>query len=314
MRRSIYVLPLCALISLVGCGGGDGGGGGGVTSYGGTRTQASLSTDTSEQLARSATEGAAEATTGSELSSFPSAFGSSTNYEYVDEAVKAVLPGALETLSGSGLPSAFQEEQACAVSGSMVIAADDSLANNIDPNSGLDAEQAFPESGTIELEFRDCREEAGTTIDGLATITFTGGGGFTTVYQNLTVAYTELDGTQVVETIESLTIACTDVQTCSVQADFAGLDGRTYRISDVEVTGSDSIGWDVTATVYDPDLGFVEIATTTSLMFDCPAGVPSTGALTVTGVDSVAASVTYLSCSEFQVCLLEGNICSTYSW
>lgn len=303
-REILYSLPLCVALSVIGCGGdSDGGDGSSATSYNGSQVQAAITTDNSEQLARSATEGATKAAAEGDLSSFPLAI-QTTSHELAENIIVDRLPQVLDYLSNSSLPSAYQEEVPCDVSGSVLATVDDS----IDASS-----ESIPESGSMTMDFRDCRDDETSTVNGTATTTFTGDGGFTTVYQNFTVAYTDpITGEQVVETIEKMTIVCDGNYGCSVQSDFVGTDGRTYRIEDMTVSGSDTSGWNVSATVYDPDLGSVNFETTDPLMLDCPTGVPSSGALSMRGSNSVVATVTYTSCTEFQVCL-EG-ICNTATW
>jgi len=314
-REILYSLPLGVALSITGCGGG-GGGGTGVSSYSGSQEQATITTDNSEQLARSATEGATEATAplpatggggGAEaLSAFPLGIQTTTSYELTEKIIADSLPQVLEYLNNSSLPSAYQEKIPCSVSGSILAVGDDSIANNTDQTSA-------PESGTMTMDFRDCREDNTSTFNGTATINFTGGGGLTVVYQNFTVAFTDpTTGEQVAETIENMTIVCDGNDRCSIQSDFVGADGRTYRIEDVTVLGSDSFGWDVSATVYDPDLGSIIIDTTSPLMLDCPTGVPSSGALSITGANNAVVTVDYTSCTEFQVCF-EG-VCNTVTW
>lgn len=305
-REILYSLPLCAVLSITACGGGGDGDGSSSTSYSGSQVQATITADNAEQLARSATEGATEATAGDGLSSLPLAIQTTTSYEMAEKMIVGSLPQALEYLANSSSPSAYQEEMPCSVSGSILVNADDSIANNTDQTS-------TPESGTMTMDFRDCREDNTSTINGKATINFTGGGGFSAVYQNFTIAYTHpITGEQVVDTIENMTVVCDANYGCSIQSDFVGADGRTYRIEDMTVSGSDTSGWNVSATVYDPDLGSVNFETTAPLMLDCPTGVPSSGALSMRGSNLVVATVTYTSCTEFQVCL-EG-VCNTATW
>ncbi|MBL4606740.1 MAG: hypothetical protein JKY01_02790 [Pseudomonadales bacterium] len=305
MKRNFkYSLPLCVFLAVTGCGGSDGGGSS-VTSYNGSQEQAILSADNAEQLTRTGTEGAMESTEGGSLPSFPSAISVTSSNEQAESAVVSILPQILANLATSNTPSAYQEEQACDVSGSVLATVDDSIANS--------TTETFPESGGMTMDFRDCRNDDNTTINGLATITFTGGGGFTAVYQNFTVAYTDPNTQEAaVETIENLTMTCDAAFTCSIQSDFVGADGRTYRISDMTVSGNDTSGWDVAATVYDPDLGYIVIDTTANLMLDCPSGVPSSGALSITAANNVVATVEYTSCTEFVICL-EG-VCNTATW
>ena len=303
-QKILYSLPLCVALSITGCGGSDGGGGGSsITSYSGSQVQAAITAGNSEQLARSATEGATKATAGGDLLSFPLAI-QTTSYDLAESVIVGKLPEALEYLSSAASPSAYQEEVPCTLSGSVLATVDDS----IDATS-----QALPESGTMTMDFRDCRDDETSTVNGKATVTFTGDGGFTTVYQNFTIAYTDpTTGEQVVETIENLSMACDSSEICSIQSDFVGADGRTYRISDVDVTPVGTDSWNVTATVYDPDLGSIVIDTTTPLMLDCPTGVPSSGALSITGANNVVATVEYTGCSEFQVCL--EDVCNIATW
>ncbi len=314
-REILYSLPLCVALSIIGCGGGGGGDGSSATTYSGSQVQATITTDNSEQLARSATEGATEATAplpatggggGAEaLSAFPVGIQTTTSYELAENIIIDNLPQALEYLSNSSLPSAYQETLDCTFGGTILVTADDSIANS--------ADQTYPENGTVTMNFRDCREDSTSTFNGTATINFTGGGGLTAVYQNFTIAFTDpTTGEQVVETIENMTIVCDGNDPCSIQSDFVGTDGRTYRIEDMTVLGSDSFGWDVSATVYDPDLGSIIIDTTAPFMLDCPTGVPSSGALSITGANFSVATVTYTSCTEFQVCF--EDVCNTATW
>ena len=59
------------------------------------------------------------------------------------------------------------------------------------------------------------------------------------------------------------------------------MDGKTYRVSDFTIGGSDTFGYTINATFYHPDFGSVTIQTTAPITFDS-TGKPNGGTLEFT--------------------------------
>ena len=317
MKRDLLLsLPICALLSVTGCGGTDsrvGGNESGVTTYAGNQELAGITEVNAEQLSRSATEGIAHAAMGSDVPALPIGVQINSSRPLTEALVITMLPYALEGISSNSLPGAFQQTMPCSLSGSVLITADGDVVRA--SNFGT----TVPESGTLTLGFQDCRDDRyivpAATMDGIATITFTGAGSFNSVFQDFTVTYSDpVSGAQIVENIENLTLSCGDFQdmsSCRMESDFIGSDGKTYRISDVVINGDESAGYDLSAKVYDAELGFVLIEAL-SMILDCPSGMPGSGSLSLTGANDALVTVEYTSCSEFETCF--AGVCNLAAW
>ncbi len=83
-----------------------------------------------------------------------------------------------------------------------------------------------------------------------------------------------------------------DFFNCEFSSDYIGNDGKTYRVSNVVVGGNESSGYNVSATFYHPDFGYLEIAAN-DIKFECagilPGWQPSTGVLTFTAKNGTGA-------------------------
>jgi hypothetical protein len=168
------------------------------------------------------------------------------------------------------------------------------------------------------------------------TITFTncgisdGNGGVVTLSGTVAVSYTLVNNT--IDSMEmtfhvsvsfggetasiSMSLSCvglTGVGSCTVSSDFVGIDDRVYRVTDITVSGSAASGYYIDATVYDPAHGSVTMTTTAPLLFDCSNGVPRTGTLALTGSNATSATITFVSCSEYNI-TVDGNPATTYYW
>ena len=69
----------------------------------------------------------------------------------------------------------------------------------------------------------------------------------------------------------------------------------------------------VSGTIYDPDEGYVVIATPAAFTYDltCP-GTPVSGTLEITGDGEKTAEIVMSSCTSYQVCI--DGTCSLYDW
>jgi hypothetical protein len=117
------------------------------------------------------------------------------------------------------------------------------------------------------------------------------------------------------ETAEiSLTLDCVGLSgtpSCNVTSDFAGVDGRIYRVSDITVTPTGS-AYNISARVYDPDQGYFTMTTSASLAFDCSNGVPSIGTLEISGQDATSGTINFPDCSGFSVTI--DGASNVYTW
>lgn len=87
---------------------------------------------------------------------------------------------------------------------------------------------------------------------------------------------------------------------CTLFSDYFGVDGRVYRVVITVVTNTAGTSFDVDATVYDPDHGYVTIDASVNYN-NCPGGVPETGNITITGDAATTASVVFNDCDGFTV-------------
>ncbi len=93
---------------------------------------------------------------------------------------------------------------------------------------------------------------------------------------------------------------------------FSGaLDNRTYSVSNINFSGDATNGFNVSATVTDPDHGNIDFSAT-GVIFDCNGVQPSTGNITITGADNATAIVTFDGCTEFTVSF--NGASDTFSW
>ena len=144
------------------------------------------------------------------------------------------------------------------------------------------------------------------TMDGTVRYTFEENGSVLSYrmhYSNVTLAYA--DGGE--ETL-NMTMACeTDTRTfqtdCSFQEDFVGLDGLTYRIENVRVTGGPGRGYQVRSRVYHPKLGYCEANTSERLRgpASCPNNQPSGGRLTFSGANGNSVAIRFNGCQTYTV-------------
>ena len=114
---------------------------------------------------------------------------------------------------------------------------------------------------------------------------------FTLQYVNLTIN----DGSTT-ETI-NMTVSCTSSD-CSISTDYVGSDGSTYRIANLDITGSGSGPYTFSATFYHPDYGSVTV-TGSGIYLNCPDGSISAGTLNLSGASGSSASVLFTGCNTY---------------
>ncbi|MCU7932693.1 MAG: hypothetical protein KZQ90_17985 [Candidatus Thiodiazotropha sp. (ex Codakia rugifera)] len=164
------------------------------------------------------------------------------------------------------------------------------------------------------ITFTDCAMsdmEGGTVVIN-GTVTFnanTSGDSLNMVFR-VTVTY--IGESQAI----NMTLACSNISTsaiaCSITSDFAGIDGRIYRIEDLSVNGNEISGFYVSMTFYDPDHGRVDVITTQPLTYACPTAVPGSGMLNISGSSDTFATASFDSCGSYTVSV--NGVGTTYNW
>ncbi|VAW56367.1 hypothetical protein MNBD_GAMMA07-997 [hydrothermal vent metagenome] len=260
-------------LSITACGGGSG-------SSTPAPKAATLSTTNSQDLSIAATESAKQAITSDSANFLAKSTNKIDSNKAITSKVKEIVFEA-QTLNS--------------------ICTDGGSYNDTITGSGTTA------SGVIT--FTGCNIGGGIILEG--TVTFTGNTtSFTIVYNNLTI--TVLNEIQTI----NATIICStsdQVLTCNTNTAITGIDGRTFEVSKISVTGNSTTGFTVAATVVDPTHGIITISAT-AVKFDCTTpieGRPSSGSITFTS-NGKTGSVIFDSCSGYTVTL--DGVSNVYTW
>jgi hypothetical protein len=303
--------------SLTGCGGSsDSDGGIGSVSYSGVTTSAEISSENSEALASSGSE-VAKGLIGGESSGVALPFGvvaTSTSAE-LNGILVDITKDILGKVTFSNIPVAATETE------------------TLQGNCGGSYAVTFSDNGSFTATFNDyCESEV--TVDGSmsgkATETSS-----SIQYNNITISFGDevftMSGssscttTSTSETCnENIQVAQDGVvstisytETCTFDSDgfsnyncteneyFVGDSGNTYQVDDSEISGSDTFGWDVSGTFYDPTYGYLEFAAV-GLMI-CDNGNFESGSITLTDDSNSTLLITFISCTEMTVSLDNGT-------
>ncbi|MDJ0834765.1 MAG: hypothetical protein QNJ69_14680 [Gammaproteobacteria bacterium] len=271
-------------IALVSCGGGSssGGGSGGGLSYDGNTSQATVDDVNSGELAIAAT----------------GAVGSAVGGQYA--------PLRPSPADASLLAISQQMGQVVPTSNRTANQTVDFTADFCDQGSAI--ANVSDGSNTANIQFTDCQSSLGLesiTMNGSLILTAGTDGSYTAVYQNFRI-------TSGGETYTlNATATCDANFICTIVSDFAGPDGRVYRIENFSVFATGSNSYNVTATVYDPDNGYVSI-TANVTYGDCAGGVPVSGSITFTGSGGSFGTVTFNDCASFTV--TDASSTTDYQW
>lgn len=165
------------------------------------------------------------------------------------------------------------------------------------------------------ITFSNCNIGGGLVMDGVVTTTSSASGSVTTTtltYTNFTVSFQgETETINLTATCTTDTSGASVTSSCSYDSTGTGVDGRTYTVTNVTVSGDDFNGWSVSATITDPDNGQITITTNTPVTFNCTNGQPDSGSITVSDGSSTM-TVTYNDCDSFTVDF-DGST-TTYNW
>lgn len=97
----------------------------------------------------------------------------------------------------------------------------------------------------------------------------------------------------------NMTVTCDlNMFSCSITADFVGNDGKTYRIANLTIVGSNTGPYTISATFYHPDHGSV-LMSGTGIYYNCSNGYPSAGTINITGANGSSATITFDTCSSY---------------
>lgn len=282
MRSACYL----SIITLIGlflgaCGGG--GGSSQVTGYSGVLAQAEISTtnQTSLSVAAASGTGRAIAEDAARQAALLRPSPATTTINNLIELLRQQLPTARRTAN--------------------------QIVLGVCASGSLD-ETVSPDGRQITMLFSNCVpiNGNGEVINGVIIVIFDdfNSGAFTISFEGLTVTIAG----QVYSV--DMTIACDSVS-CFWISDFAGADGRIYRIQAITVLEISGF-YTVTATVFDPDHGFVDVQAFNIRLDACPGGVPAAGSVGMSGFNASSANLTFDSCDRFTV-TVEG-VAQTFLW
>ncbi len=321
------ILPFMLIAALLpACGGGGGGddntgddGGGSTTTssldYSGETSEATLTSENSKELATAGASGAKQAIN---ADSVPVVGQRSDAPVSRDEIMQEFAGWMAGILQGDASGQAAR---------GVTAARTQDLSQNVCDTGSLIIE--YPDSGTAgnwRVEYNQCTRTANygsgsysSTFDGTVEGTYTEVGGgyrlefryvnFTVSVHSATVNYTNTFNMSMTCTASNTN--GTDVS-CEYYSDYRGYDNRTYRVSEVSVSGSASSGYSVSVRVYDPDYGYVTVTTEIPVTFGCSDGHPDAGRIRMQGANGTVATVEFISCTQYVV-TFEG-VGSTHTW
>lgn len=283
------------LFLLQACGGGGGGSEGpnvNVPSYGGLTSQAMIDTGNSRDLSTAAASGALQSVVGDSANIFARSAPrlESKVFEISPKIAKWIVQSELLYAAKTANLSAL-----CSAGGSAI----------------ADSNDAETE-GTITFTNCGISDGAGGAVFLTGQVNFS----YNAATDTMSMAFYVTASYAGESTDMSLSLSCVDFNsaspTCSASSDFVGLDNRTCRVENIAVTGSAVSGFDVNATIYDPDHGYVTMNTDTPLTFGCATGVPGTGSIVLSGASATQATITFVSCDEFNVTI--DSVGETFYW
>lgn len=249
----------------------------------GSNNNAEITADNMEALATAGTEGVKQAVNSDNLSPFAQINNPSLAQQITVSAVQ----------QASQRPTLAEGDFAICDTGSV------SGFDSIDENGGT-------------ITYDTC-VIGDVTINGTMIITASSSGDILTYSITADITFTSLEGVENVDFSSTCTInQSTGATSCTYDSTALGIDGRTYSVSDISVTGDDFSGYSVSATITDPDHGVITITTTTPVTFvGCSNGQPDSGVIVISdGTDTM--TVTYIDCTSFSIDF--NGSTTTYDW
>jgi hypothetical protein len=302
LKHCFLALATASLIA--GCSSSGGGGGPSAPTYNGVTTAAAITSGNGEELSKASAAATDEATDQENANdSNPLFFG-------------------VEITPSSPELNAFVTDVGRKVAGQL-----QSLAN-IPQALTVDSTQLGPEfcGGSITIPDAWQSANSSTTLNGTMTftnlcvqegssqITINGSVTFSETASEISIQYSNFsisDGTSTM-TVNMTTTCSTTWTSCSMSADFTGDDAKTYRIDNLNVSGSGTGPYTISARFYHPDHGYVDMSGT-GIYYNCADGSPSAGTITLTGSGGSSASITIDSCSAYSGSWDDGTSTGSFS-
>ena len=298
MWRSLSILPpasiLLSSLALFSCSSGGGDSSTAIPTYSGTTLPAAITSANAEDVGRGATEAVNEAvnlmSTGEGIPFVPIAVetGSSST---MAQKLKQIATEVLQASTPLDLPAGavFTADQLNAQTGTgQFCGGSVIMPDNIDPNSTLNFTMTFSglcyDDGIMPM-----------IMNGILTFTQTETA-FSIGFTNFSVV---IDGKQ-----ESFTGAFScdaSLFTSTISTDYAGSDGKIYRLENVDINGDDFVGYTVSADFYHHDFGMVSITTSVAVSYGSCGIYPEGGEITMTGTGDSSLLVTFNSNCTFTV-------------
>jgi hypothetical protein len=249
---------------------------GGSSSSGGSSGvtgPATITSENQEDLARAAALAAGEVKNGDDA---PGAFGAAMS---VSSEMTQANEWVLQSLELLNTPTAADASDICS-SGSASFESNNSATT---------------------VTYNNCNI-GGIIATGSATIV-TSGETITITYSNFRMV---IDGE---ETVLNATITCVNLD-CTISSEFTDSTGKTYRVNNSSISGNDSSGYTISATVYDSEYGDISF-TASAIKFDCSNGFPSSGSISISD-GTTTAGVTFDSCTSYTITI--DGVAESYSW
>lgn len=280
MNLKIAIPAVLACFSLISCGGGGGGSDDDGLTYSGNTSEAEVDSTNADKLAIAATGGSSQAIA-SEAAQDNSPLRSSPIHAKILDHSSHMA----KMLSSSNRTA------------NQIIDPNPCTSGNIDVTSNSSGSSA-------EITYNNCVLDD-ITANGRVTYSQNSDGSFTFSYINFTVTY--LGETHTL----NMTAQCDSSYNCTYLTDYEGPDGRTYRVEGATVSSTGSTSYTVSATVYDPDHGYITINANVTYG-SCTGGVPESGSITYTGSAGSSGSVVFNSCESFTVTV--DGVGTEYFW
>ncbi len=153
---------------------------------------------------------------------------------------------------------------------------------------------------------------SGSTINGTMTINISTAGDIITYSISANLSISHLGTIETINYSSTCTInQSSGAANCTYSSSGTGIDGRSYSVSDIDISGNDSSGYTVSATITDPDNGVITITTTTSVTFNCTNGQPDAGSIVISDGSS-SMTITFIDCNSFSIDF--NGATTTHSW
>ncbi len=310
-------------IGLTGCGGGGGGGGVDVTelSYSGVTTEATINSTSAKALAETSAEASIQAVTDSEGGAV-NPFGVVVTDANLSGMRSRVVEVAKQLLKNRKV---IEFPVGATITFNDILGAGSSCGGSITvPDNYRTAS-----SGTMTFNNACLTEPGYGTFIFNGSIKFSGTGdpdGYgagteTSTFINLTIQYDLGSNGSGSYGPMNYTESCSwddggyfNNMTCSETNYYTGSGGEVYQVQDADVYGSNDSGWYVSATVYHPTYGYVDV-TATGLTFDCANGHPDSGSIEAYGSGGTSISVNFTDCDNYSGSYNDGSgAVSIYGW